>query len=76
MVGTLSAFFDFASGAAGVLLGSIAAVSSYQGAFWSSAALAGVALLLLRTGFAGHGAGRVPTVAEVAPATAEPTALP
>jgi len=76
VVGTLSAFFDFSSGAAGIVLGGIAAVSSYQGAFAASAALAAVALVLLRTGFAGHAEGEVPTVAEVAPATAEPTSLP
>jgi MFS family permease len=76
VVGTLSAFFDFAGGAAGVILGAVAAVSSYQGAFWAAAALAGAALVLLRTGFAGHERGRVPTVAEVAPATADPSALP
>jgi MFS family permease len=76
VVGTLSAFFDFSTGAAGIVLGGIAAVSSYQGAFAGSAALAAVALLLLRTGFAGHAEGEVPTVAEVAPATAEPTSLP
>jgi hypothetical protein len=59
-----------------VILGAVAAVSSYQGAFWAAAALAGAALVLLRTGFAGHERGRVPTVAEVAPATADPSALP
>jgi len=31
---------------------------------------------MLRSGFAGHREGVVPTVAEVAPATAEPTSLP
>jgi MFS family permease len=76
VVGTLSAFFDFAGGASGIILGVVAAVSSYQGAFGVSAALAGVAFVLLRLGFAGHREGSVPTVAEVAPATAEPTTLP
>ena len=76
VVGTLSAFFDFASGAAGITLGSIAAVSSYQGAFAVSAVLAGVAFVLLRSGFAGHAEGRVPTIAEIAPATVDPTPLP
>jgi hypothetical protein len=38
--------------------------------------LAGVALVLLRSGFGGHQEGKVPTVAEVAPATIEPTSLP
>jgi MFS family permease len=76
VVGTLSAFFDFAGGASGIILGVVAAVSSYQGAFGVSAVLAAFALVLLRTGFAGHAEGPVPTVAEVAPATAEPTTLP
>jgi MFS family permease len=76
VVGTLSAFFDFAGGASGIVLGVVAAVSSYQGAFGVSAVLAAFALVLLRTGFAGHAEGDVPTVAEVAPATAEPTTLP
>ncbi len=33
VVGTFSAFFDFANGAAGLVLGGIAALSSYRGAF-------------------------------------------
>jgi MFS family permease len=76
VVGTLSAFFDFASGAAGLVLGGIAALSNYQGAFAGSALLAVMALVLLRSGFGGHTEGTVPTVAEVAPATVEPTSLP
>ena len=76
VVGTLSAFFDFAGGASGILLGVVAAISSYQGAFGVSAVLAEFAFVLLRSGFAGHTEGVVPTVAEVAPATAEPTTLP
>ena len=66
VVGTFSAFFDFSTGAAGIVLGGLAAVSSYQGAFAGSALMAGLALVLLRTGFAGHAEGTVPTVAEVA----------
>jgi MFS family permease len=76
VVGTLSAFFDFAGGASGIILGAVAAVSSYQGAFGVSAGLAALAFVLLRSGFAGHEEGVVPTVAEVAPATADPTTLP
>jgi MFS family permease len=75
VVGTLSAFFDFASGSSGLILGVIAAISSYQGAFGMSAILAAFAFVLLRSGFAGHAEGVVPTVAEVAPATADPTTL-
>jgi MFS family permease len=76
VVGTFSAFFDFASGASGIVLGGIASVSSYAGAFGASAALAAVAFVLLRSGFARHAAGDVPTVAEVGTATVEPTSLP
>jgi MFS family permease len=76
VVGTFSAFFDFASGAAGVVLGGIAALSNYQGAFAGSALLAFVALVMLRSGFGRHETGVVPTVAEVGPATVEPTAMP
>jgi MFS family permease len=75
VVGTFSAFFDFSSGSAGLVLGGIASVSSYQGAFAGAAVLAGVAMLLLRGGFGHHDRGTVPTVAEIAPSTIEPTAL-
>jgi MFS family permease len=76
VVGTFSAFFDFAAGASGIVLGGIASVSSYAGAFGASALLAGVALVLLRSGFARHERGAVPTVAEVGTATVEPTTFP
>jgi MFS family permease len=76
VVGTLSAFFDFSSGAAGIVLGGLAALSGYQGAFAVSSLLAAAALILLRSGFGGHTRGEIPTVAEVAPATVEPTSLP
>jgi MFS family permease len=76
VVGTFSAFFDFASGASGIVLGGIASISSYAGAFGASGALAAVAFVLLRSGFARHAAGDVPTVAEVGTATVEPTSLP
>ena len=51
VIGTFSAFFDFASGASGIFLGGIASLSSYPGAFGASAVLAGVAFVLLRGGF-------------------------
>jgi MFS family permease len=76
VVGTFSAFFDFASGASGIVLGGIASLSSYAGAFGASAGLAALAFVLLRGGFARHDAGDVPTVAEVGTATVEPTTLP
>ncbi len=76
VVGTFSAFFDFASGAAGISLGGVAALTSYQGAFAASAGLAAVAMVLLRSGFGRHDSGAVPTVADVGTATVEPTSLP
>jgi MFS family permease len=76
VVGTLSAFFDLAGGLAGIILGSVAALSDYQGAFAVSAGLALAGLVLLRSGFVGHREGEVPSVAEIAPATVEPTTLP
>ena len=76
VVGTFSAFFDFAAGASGIVLGGLAAASSYAGAFAGSAVLAGVALVLLRTGFARHDTGDVLTVTEVGTASVEPTSLP
>lgn len=76
VVGTFSAFFDFASGASGIVLGGVAAASSYAGAFGVSALLAAVAFVLLRSGFARHEIGTVPTVAEIGTASVEPTSLP
>jgi MFS family permease len=76
VVGTFSAFFDFAGGASGIVLGALAAASSYAGAFLGAAVLAGVALVLLRSGFAQHETGDLPTVAEVGTASVEPTSLP
>jgi MFS family permease len=76
VVGTFSAFFDFASGASGIVLGGVAAASTYSGAFGFSAVLAGIAFLLLRSGFARHASGEVPSVAEIGTATVEPTSLP
>ena len=84
VVGTFSAFFDFAGGAAGVLLGGVAALSSYPGAFAAGAVLAFIGLLLLRMGFgraSGPAAGvaiapAVPTTDSVATALIEPNPLP
>jgi MFS family permease len=76
VVGTFSAFFDFASGASGIVLGGVAAASSYSGAFGVSAILAGIAFVLLRSGFGRHASGDLPTVAEVGTASVEPTSLP
>ena len=72
VVGTFSAFFDFASGAAGIVLGGIAALSSYQGAFAASAVLAAVALVLLRSGFGRHETARCRRSPRSVPATVEP----
>lgn len=76
VVGTFSAFFDFASGASGIVLGGVAAASSYAGAFGVSAVLAGIAFVLLRGGFGRHDSGELPTVAEIGTASVEPTSLP
>jgi MFS family permease len=51
VIGTFSAFFDFAGGTAGIIVGSIAALTSYRGAFGAVALLALGALVLLRSGF-------------------------
>jgi predicted MFS family arabinose efflux permease len=51
VVGTFSAFFDFANGAGGFLLGAAVALTSYAGAFSLGAALAAVSLTMLRAGF-------------------------
>jgi MFS family permease len=51
VVGTFTAFFDFASGSAGLLLGAVAAATSYNGAFATGAVLALVSFTLLRFGF-------------------------
>ncbi len=76
VVGTFSAFFDFASGASGIVLGSIAAASSYAGAFGASAVLAAVALVLLRSGFARHQVGDAADRRPVGDRSVEPTSLP
>ncbi|MFI5053300.1 MAG: MFS transporter [Acidimicrobiia bacterium] len=71
VVGTFSAFFDFANGAGGVVLGTIAAFSSYRGAFAFGAVLAFVAFVLLRTGFAHEAPGPVPPIASLEAAAYE-----
>jgi MFS family permease len=69
VVGTFTAFFDFASGTSGLVLGAVAAATSYQGAFGAGAAMAFVSFALLRLGFA-HKAGAPGTPVE--PAILEP----
>ena len=76
VVGTFSAFFDFAAGASGIVLGGLAAASSYAGAFAGVGRARGVALVLLRSGFARHESGELLTVTEVGTASVEPTSLP
>jgi MFS family permease len=71
VVGTFSAFFDFANGAGGVVLGTIAALSSYRGAFGFGAFLAFVAFVLLRSGFAQRPDGPVPPIASLGTAAFE-----
>lgn len=55
VVGTFSAFFDFANGTAGPIFGAIAAATNYRGAFAAGAALALIAFVLLRFGFVREG---------------------
>jgi MFS family permease len=57
VVGSFSAFFDLSSGLSGVVLGGIAALSSYQGAYIAAALIGLGALVLLRTGFGRPAAG-------------------
>src|SRR5206468_6477705 len=49
-VGTVSSFFDLSQGIGALLLGVVAAVAGYRGAFAAGAVLAVAALVLLRTG--------------------------
>ena len=49
-VGTVSSFFDLSQGVGALLLGIVAAVAGYRGAFVAGAVLAVAALVLLRTG--------------------------
>jgi MFS family permease len=71
VVGTFSAFFDFANGAGAVVLGAIAALSSYRGAFGFGAILALLAVVLLRTGFAHRPDGPVPPISTLGAAAFE-----
>jgi MFS family permease len=58
VVGTFSAFFDFAGGMSGVVVGVLAALTSYRGSFAIVAFVVLGALLLLRSGFGqGHYTG-------------------
>ncbi len=49
-VGTVSSFFDLSQGIGAVLLGGVAALAGYRGAFAAAAVLAVVGLLVLRSG--------------------------
>jgi MFS family permease len=49
-VGTVSSFFDLSQGVGAVLLGGVAAVAGYRGAFVGGAVLALGGLVLLRSG--------------------------
>ena len=58
VVGTFSAFFDFAGGMSGVVVGVLAALTSYRGAFAVVAGFVLLALVMLRAGFGqGHYTG-------------------
>ena len=68
VVGTFSAFFDFAGGMSGVVVGVLAALTSYRGAFGIVAGVVLGALLLLRSGFGqGHYTGPHDTPDDGAP---------
>jgi MFS family permease len=49
VMGTISTFFDAAQGIGALLMGGLAAVASYRGAFLGGAVACGLACLLLRT---------------------------
>ena len=49
-VGTVSSFFDLSQGIGALVLGVVAAVAGYRGAFVAGAVLAVAALVLLRSG--------------------------
>ena len=49
-VGTVSSFFDLSQGVGALILGVVAAVAGYRGAFVAGAVLAVAALVLLRSG--------------------------
>ncbi|MET0628863.1 MAG: MFS transporter [Acidimicrobiia bacterium] len=76
VVGTFSAFFDFASGTAGLLLGGIAAATNYRGAFATAAVFALAAFVLLRSGFVGDRHAPVTSPTPVDPALLEPPIPP
>jgi MFS family permease len=68
VVGTFSAFFDFAGGMSGVVVGVLAALTSYRGAFAMVAGVVLLALVMLRAGFGqGHYTGPHGTADDGAP---------
>jgi MFS family permease len=54
VVGTVSSFFDLSQGLGSLLVGAVAAITSYQGAFAAGAVFAVLGFLLLRYGSASH----------------------
>jgi len=63
VVGTVSTFFDLSQGLGSLLVGAVAALTSYQGAFAAGAVFAVLGFLLLRYGSAAHVEGEA-TVAD------------
>jgi MFS family permease len=63
VVGTVSTFFDLSQGLGSLLVGAVAAVTSYQGAFAAGAVFAVIGFVLLRYGSAAH-VSRTATVAD------------
>lgn len=63
VVGTFSSFFDLSQGLGALMLGGVAQLSGYRGAFTAAAGLALLGLALLRSGVGPLGARRAETVA-------------
>jgi len=65
-VGTVSSFFDASQGLGALILGGVAAVAGYRGAFVGGAVLAVGGMVMLRTGIGARAQGPVDPVAAAA----------
>ena len=65
-VGTVSSFFDLSQGLGAAILGGVAALTGYSGAFVAAAALTMVGLVVLRTASGDRGEARAERVTEAA----------
>jgi MFS family permease len=59
VVGTYSSFFDLSQGLGALILGGVAALSGYRGAFAGGAVAAAIGVVLLQTGVGLRGRGQV-----------------